>query len=845
MCNKLYKVRVKNNREIHMGRTVKLTGLILLTLGLILGIVMVFPKIAKAEGVDNDSDYELVESSSSQKLAAPNYTANATATAEQLANNPGVYETQAQAGADKSTATIGIPSVSKQNLENNPTEESPAIITGAAVNYEEKTGPTEFTPKEGATLVAPYSEFRWSVIDEQVKDADGNITTHKKLSGFDGTYYIIRVDLMPYLNSAGADLSATSTQVIHIKQEGNTALMVLTGMGTGNDANTFSDALGNWTGSYSLANNAAELRAKTNSPDGKLYFDIILQASGKLAAGADQGQQGVPSSDWGLSFYIDNTLDYNPGLHYDPQSTDPNHAANCLAKFFKQENYNATDAQKKTSYTVKGSDLEIDVMVDDREVTGDKPQFWSLTNAISYQPFDSHTIKLISEVPVLEGLNLTGTATNHRNVILDVNSFDIQIANNTTTNQAGLVVGNNATLTIMDSTRTAGAELAIGNNANMIIQNGGTLIVDPTCVFEVEYDAASVTQGQSASSLSNGEIIIESGGTLINNGVVNVEGTEGKPIDVTTPVSRDIRPAVMIIQPGGVFNNNGTLSVKGRLYVLGNLTNNGQYNDIISKTDPDKGSIDYHKGLQITWKDDVTQAGVVPGTVYVGIDPDGNIYRSATLVNNGDVVIAPGAIELYGILDTRNGHIYLCDVTEAIIPVAPTTADPLTVEKRVQLSQPAYGLLNVHEGATILGSEANFSGGKVALLHNGVMGALTNTGEAIKNIGDVRADDFVLSANDGVRDLIQGVDFILHDGWVEFTDAYLSSFSGVRTVRINIGYRFLYIDVVGTKPTDTVKRGAAPKTGDNNSMMVWLVLIISGMSVLGATVLVNRRRYNK
>lgn len=140
-----------------MGRTVKLTGLILLTLGLILGIVMVFPRIVKAEGTDANSNYELVASSSSQKLAAPNYTANATATAEQLANNPGVYETQAQAGADKSTATIGIPTVSKQNLENNPTEESPAIITGAAVNYEDKTGPTEFTPKQGATLEAPYS----------------------------------------------------------------------------------------------------------------------------------------------------------------------------------------------------------------------------------------------------------------------------------------------------------------------------------------------------------------------------------------------------------------------------------------------------------------------------------------------------------------------------------------------------------------------------------------------------------------------------------------------------------------------------------------------------------------
>lgn len=820
-----------------MGKTLNRIWIIVLSIGMILGFGLLFPRIANAEGCDGDSGFyeTTVVYSNSLKLDAANYTNDATATQEQLDNSPGVYYAEATNGDDKSANTIGISSVSKQNLANNPTTESPAIITGAAVNYETKTGPTEFTPIKGATLQAPYSEFRWSVIDEQVQNEDGTITVHKKLSGFDGTYYIIRVDITNLVSGV------TDTQYLHIKQEGNVALMVLSGMGTGNDANTFSDALGNWTGTYAITNgDSAELRNKTNSPDGKLYFDIILQSSGKLAAGADQGQEGVPSADWSLSFYIDDTLDYNPDLHYDPQSTDPNHAANVLAKFFDPAKY--ASATNKASYTVKGSDLEIDVMVEDNDVTGGKPQFWSLTSAMGYQPYDSHVIRLICEVPVLDSINLTGTANNHRNIVLDVNSFDIQIANNTTTNSAGLTVGNNATLTIKDGTSTAGAELAIGNNANMIIANGGTLIVDPSCVFEVEFDAASVVEGQTAPSLTNGEIVIENGGTLINNGVVNIEGTEGKPIDVTTPVNRDIRPAVMIIEPGGTFNNNGTLSVKGRLYVLGTFNNAGLYNDLITKTDPDKGSIDYHKGIQITWKDDVTQEGVVPGVIYVGIDPYGNVYRNAALINNGDIVIAPGEIELYGLLDTRNGHIYLCDVTEAIIPINPAPENPLVVEKRIQLANPAYGVLNVHEGATILGSEANFSGGKVELLHNGVMGSLTNTGEAIKNIEDVSSTDYVISANDGVRDLVQGVDFILHDGWVEFTDAYLSSFSGKRTVRINIGYRFLYIEVEGTMPINNGKI-KAPKTGDNSYNLIWIMSFLSILYIMG-TVFYLRRKSN-
>lgn len=55
-----------------------------------------------------------------------------------------------------------------------------------------------------------------------------------------------------------------------------------------------------------------------------------------------------------------------------------------------------------TSYLVKGSDPEIDVVTDDHQNEQDVPEYWSLTKAIAYPQYDSHTIKLICEVPVLD-----------------------------------------------------------------------------------------------------------------------------------------------------------------------------------------------------------------------------------------------------------------------------------------------------------------------------------------------------------------------------------------------------------------------------------------------------------
>jgi len=150
---------------------------------------------------------------------------------------------------------------------------------------------------------------------------------------------------------------------------------------------------------------------------------------------------------------------------------------------------------------------------------------------------------------VLEGLLIN----DGRHVIFDVNSFDIQIANHQTTGAAALTV-ENGTLTIMDGFNTTGAELAVGNNARMYIGAGGKLIIDETCQVEVEYDAASVAPGQDGSvtpvTYDVGLITIADGGELENNGVISIEGTEGKPIDPANPAARDMKAAELHIEAG-------------------------------------------------------------------------------------------------------------------------------------------------------------------------------------------------------------------------------------------------------------------------------------------------------
>lgn len=663
-----------------------------------------------------------------------------------LAGLPGVYATKAYPGENKDTATIGIPSVSKKTLtlENGPTTETPAIIMGAATGYEIKTGPVDYDILK--ERIAPYSYFRYGIIDEQVKEPSGEITTHKKMTGFDGSYYIIRVDVSEIIKKyIGEDGLQGEGKYLHVKQTDNKALMVASGM----DRSTFSDALGNKTGAYSLANNAAALKDTDGLDMETPYFDVVVLSSGKLAAGADAGSSTAPSADIKLNFYVDDTEDYAPEIvPLDPNNmptfpytvgdrtfqteTDYNNAL--LAKFF--DDNKATEENNASSYKVMGSDLEIDVTVDEQE-NGEETlaEFWSLTNAIAYMPYNKHVIKLICEVPVLEGLMVEGNREEGlvRSINFDVNSFDIQIANNTEQKTAGLTVGEYAQFRIMDGTNTSGAELAIGNNATMDIR--GIMMIDESCTLEVEYDAATITDPtQEASNAVNGEITIRDGGQLVNYGVINIEGSEGKPHQPNQQeqeggqsVITDMKASDLVVENGGLLLNFGCMSVKGILYDMGEVINYGRYDDIMETHDPDKGTKYYHKGIQVTWKDDVTQEGVVPGGIYVGYLGEDIYNPNAKLSNNGDIVLVPGELHVFGkIFNYKNAYLYVCDVDEAVIPITPDPSDPLTVEKRVAVDPPKASVFKVHEEKNgYMENYGRIGKAKVYVISNGVLGDLT------------------------------------------------------------------------------------------------------------------------
>ena len=779
---------------------------------------------------------------------ATNYTLDAS----RIEALPGVYQAKAVPGADKAKDTIGIPLIAKQNLVNYPTYESPAIIQGAAVNYEVKTGAVEYQPIPGKELIAPYEYFRYTITEVESKNADGNITKYKKLSGFDGTYYIIRLDM--------TDIVKNQTGYLHVEFTDNKALMVLVGMldgvdtgvaaadASGNattrptikdgywyigDNNTniqvktnhnnslayagtngnwfvggtgFADGMGKKVVSYSLEDNASLLKDKTGNLKDTPYLDIILLSSSKLTAGADAGKETAPTADVSMSFYIDDVLDYDPELVFDPASQDVNHQANVMKKFYDGDKY--ATGRNKTSYLIKGDDLELDVVTTETRNEQDVNQYWSLEKAINYQEYDRHTLKLMCEVPVLQSLHVKSINGENREISLDVNSFDIQIANHSETNAAGLKVSDNASLRILDHSNTSGAELAIGNNATMEVGNGGTMIIDKTCQLEVEYDAASKVhdtthyevseviakidalpdpsavkeadrvnidaakdaydalnneeQGQVTNvdklnnciaalpkevPLTNGMITVQSGGKIINEGVINIEGLEVKPAgnnsqETSQVTERDMQAAALIVEDGAILDNYGCVSVKGSLYVMGTLNNYGRYNDLIAATDPDKGIVNLHKGIQVTWKDDITvlkegstteytvNPDVKPGAIYVGIDGNGKINQNACLNNYGDIVLVPGDLVVYGTYnnlkneDETAGNLYLCAVSEAVVPIVPDPQDPTKLEERRQFD-PAYGSNFDLIHARSFNNEGKVANAKVEIIGNGLFGALT------------------------------------------------------------------------------------------------------------------------
>ena len=642
---------------------------------------------------------------------------------------PGVYSVKIDPNqaSEEDAPTIGMPSIADQNLDE-PTTESPAIIQGAAVGYEEKTGPVDYTTIKERT--EPYSEFEHSVTEEKAQDG----SVHKKLSGFDGTYVILRLDVGNFFSETGGTASNT---YLHVKQENNMAL--IPGMGMMDNDHAFADALGSKTGSYRLEDLLDQNGKDLTTP----YVDVLMFATGKLAAGADSGKADQPDGDIPIHFYMDNVADYNPDLKYDSQSTDPKHHELCLDKFYDATK---TAVDKISNFLIKGSDLALEVAVENSggENKDKGTTYWSVKKAFEDPYYDlpqdeskndpgcGRTLKLISEVPIVDGITFEGTDENHlRKRTLDVNSFDVQVANNTAkdknTYSDGITL-KNAWLTIADKSNTTGAEVAIGNNAQFVIDKGGKLIIDETCQLEIEWDGPTATSNGSESSadtLNNGRLDLRAGGEIVNNGIITIEGTEGKPGQSDDDSEKGY--GELTINKGAKLTNNGSMVVYGKLYNLGTLINNGKYDDVIKSYDPDKGWYNYHKGIQISWKDDVTQNGVEPGSLLNGKDRNGRIVKDAILQNNGDILLNPGVLENYALLiNEANANIYLAAATEAIIPVESSDQDSSVELKRITLSSPKGS--HFYNYGTLI-NNGNIVPATVELNDNGSFGEISVFGD--------------------------------------------------------------------------------------------------------------------
>ena len=668
---------------------------------------------------------------------AVSYDYNASLCDPESGNYPGVYETALtpNSASEKDAPTIGMPSIADGNLDK-PTTESPAIIQGAAVGYEEKTGPVDY--KTLKDRIDPYTEFKVNVVEEKAQDG----TVHKKLTGFDGTYVIVRLDVSEFYSE---DEETQASQYLHVKQEKNRALIPSMGMLDNNQA--FADSLGNKTGAYKLKDILSSVGDAIKKP----FVDIIMFATGKLAAGADAGKQDTPDGDIPIHFYVDDVCDYNPDLKYDPQSTDPKHAENCLAKFFDTAKAAISSV---SNFLIKGSDLALEVAVENSggENKEEGTTYWSLKKAVEDPYYDlpqdsspedpecGRTLKLITEVPVVGGMELKGADENTlRKRTLDVNSFDIQVANNTSPDASTYTDGitlKNAWLEIEDNSNTTGAELAIGNNSRFIIDRGGKLIIDETCQLEIEWDGATTTpsaEGKPApkpDTLNNGLLDLRAGGEIVNNGIISIEGTEGKPYQEgqgKQQIESEKGYGELTIEEGAKLTNNGSLVVNGKLYNLGTIVNNGKYDDVIRSNDPDRGIFEYHKGIQLSWKDDVTQDNIEPGSLYNGKDKNGKIYSGAVLENNGDILLNPGVLENYAtLINAKGANIYLAAAREAIVPIEPTPEAPTVMTKRIQLDSPKGSVFKNY--GTLL-NYGNIDPATVELRDNGSFGKLTVPGE--------------------------------------------------------------------------------------------------------------------
>ena len=116
---------------------------------------------------------------------------------------------------------------------------------------------------------------------------------------------------------------------------------------------------------------------------------------------------------------------------------------------------------------------------------------------------------------------------------------------------------------------------------------------------------------------------------------------------------------------------------------------------------------------------------------------EGNTTATAAINNYGDIVMVPGIMNIHaGFNNFINqetsyaGHLFICQVTEAVVPITPDPNDPTKTEERRPLSEPYPSVINTQDSVSIR-NDGVVAEASVQILSNGVLGNLT-IGEEIE-----------------------------------------------------------------------------------------------------------------
>ncbi len=221
------------------------------------------------------------------------------------------------------------------------------------------------------------------------------------------------------------------------------------------------------------------------------------------------------------------------------------------------------------------------VTINDMEMSISSEENKTFPNRLPVLNDNPDTIKLLKKVT----LNYTAEINNNKNVILDLNGYDL------TSNYSGFVINNSGKLLITDSTINEESETitSVSNSANNVINNTktGDLTIDKINVIALKNGTNAITNDGIAGFQNGGKVILNSVSTTAINNITNGKlrnidiSNPNKYTETTGLHNASLIPYFIenyditdIATP--IYNSDGNLKIEGstlsgRIYNSGNL----------------------------------------------------------------------------------------------------------------------------------------------------------------------------------------------------------------------------------------------------------------------------------